>query len=237
MIEHAVKMALENTTDERGIEVIVSVPEGEKLARKTLNARLGITGGISILGTTGIVIPYSVNAYTTCISQSLDVAVACGCKEVVITTGRRSEKYAQSELALADECFIQVGDFIGFALQECARRPFDRITVWGMIGKISKLAAGNFYTNISHSRIDIGFIASVAARAGIPHEIVEALTGAVTANHVRKMLSPQYAADLCNRLCALAAMKCREATGNKMEIECIITNNEGVILGRADEKG
>jgi cobalt-precorrin-5B (C1)-methyltransferase len=237
MIEHAVMKAMGTTADNRGIEVVVSVPEGERLARRTLNARLGITGGISILGTTGIVIPYSVNAYTTCISQSLDVAVACGYNHVVLTTGRRSEKFAQSELALADECFVQVGDFIGFALEECARRPLAMITVWGMIGKVSKLAAGNLYTNVSHSRIDIGFIAGVAASSGIPQETVEKLSSAVTANHLRKMLPAHYVTKLCDRLCTLAAGKCREAVGGKIEVECIITDNNGVILGRAHDKG
>ncbi len=113
MIERSVRKVTSNKLDGKGVQVIISVPGGDKLARKTLNPRLGILGGISILGTTGIVIPYSVNAYTTCISQALDVAVACGCQQVILTTGRRSEKFAQSELALAEECFVQVGDFIG----------------------------------------------------------------------------------------------------------------------------
>jgi len=237
MIERSVRKVARNKLDGRGIKVIISVPGGEKLARKTLNPRLGIVGGISILGTTGIVIPYSVNAYTTCISQALDVAVACGCCQVVLTTGRRSEKFAQSELALAEECFIQAGDFIGYSLGECVKRRLAKVIVWGMIGKISKLAAGYLYTNVSDSKVDIGFLAGVAAGCGVPDKMVKALRTAVTANHFRKMLPLEHTGKFCNQLCLLAARKCGEEAGGKLEVECIMTSYDGIILGRANAKG
>jgi len=237
MIERSVRKVVENKLDGKGVQIIISVPGGEKLARRTLNPRLGIVEGISILGTTGIVIPYSVNAYTTCISQALDVAVACGCRQVVLTTGRRSEKFAQSELALAEECFVQAGDFIGYSLKECAKRRLAKVTIWGMIGKLSKLAAGHLYTNVSHSRVDIGFLAEVAASCGLPDEMVKALRGAVTANHFRKMLPPEHTRKFCDQLCLLAAKKCREEAEGKLEVECIMTSYDGIILGRANAKG
>ena len=237
MIARSVRKAAEGTLDGKGIQVIISVPGGEKLAKKTLNLRLGIVEGISILGTTGIVIPYSVNAYTTCICQALDVAVACGCGQVVLTTGRRSEKFAQGELALAEECFVQAGDFIGYSLRQCAKRRLAKVIVWGMIGKISKVATGYLYTNVSDSRVDIGLLAGVAASCGVPDKMVKALRGAVTANHFRRMLPPEYTKEFCDKLCLLAAAKCREHVGGKLEVECIITDYEGVILGRASAKG
>ena len=237
MIERSVSKVAGSKLDGKGIRVTISVPGGEKLARRTLNPRLGIVGGISILGTTGIVIPYSVNAYKTCISQALDVAVACGCRQVVLTTGRRSEKFAQSELALAEECFIQAGDFIGYSLGECAKRRLAKVIVWGMTGKISKLAAGHLYTNVSHSRVDIGFLAEVAASCGVSDKMVEALRAAVTANHFRKMLPPEHTRKFCDQLCLLAARKCREEAGGKLEVECIMTSYDGIILGRGNAKG
>ena len=237
MIERSVRKVVGNKLDGKGIQVTISVPGGEKLARRTLNRRLGIVGGISILGTTGIVIPYSVDAYTTCISQALDVAVACGCRQVVLTTGRRSEKFAQGELALAEECFVQAGDFIGYSLGECAKRRLAKVIVWGMTGKLSKLAAGHLYTNVSHSRVDIGFLAGVAASCGVPDKMVKALWAAVTANHFRKMLSPEHTGKFCDRLCLLAAKKCREEAGGKLEVECIMTSYDGIILGRGNAKG
>jgi cobalt-precorrin-5B (C1)-methyltransferase len=236
MIERSVMEAAGNKLNSRGIQVTISAPTGEALAKRTLNPRLGIIKGISILGTTGVVIPYSVNAYTTCISRALDVAVACDCRQAVLTTGRRSEKFAQAELALAEECFIQAGDFIGYSLKECARRNLAKVIVWGMTGKISKLAAGHLYTNVSHSRVNIGFLAEVAASCGMSDKTVKALRSAVTANHFRKMLPPEHTRAFCDRLCLLAAKKCREKAGGEIEVECIMTSYDGVILGRASAK-
>ena len=237
MITDSVKKATENRLNGRGIKVTISVSRGEKLARRTLNPRLGIIGGISILGTTGIVIPYSINAYTACISQALDVAVACGCREVVLTTGRRSEKFAQNELALSEECFVQAGDFMDYSLKECARKRLAKVTIWGMIGKTSKLAAGYLYTNTSDSKVDIGFLTALAIDSGISDETAKILQGAVTANHFRRMLPPEYSQEFFNRLCRLAASKCREHTEGKLKVECVMSDYDGVILGRGNAGG
>ena len=237
MIERSVRKVTQNKLNGRGIQITISVPGGGKLARKTLNPRLGIVDGISILGTTGIVIPYSVEAYTICISQSLDVAVACGCQQAVLTTGRRSEKFAQSELALADECFVQAGDFIGYSLEECVRIHLAKAIIWGMTGKVSKLAAGHLYTNVSDSKVDIGFLTEVAASCGVPKGKLNDLKAAVTANHLRRMLPSAYVREFCDKLCRLAAVKCRDKTGGKLEVECVMSDYEGTILGRASAKG
>lgn len=236
MIEDAVRSILCNRLDRKGIMVVISVPDGERLAAKTLNPRLGIKGGISILGTTGIVIPYSISAYKACISQSLDIARACHCNQIVLTTGRRSEKYAQSNFNLPEECFIQAGDFIGFSLRECAMRHFSGTIIWGMTGKISKLAAGHLYTNISDSSIDIGFLAGIALNCGVPEQTVESLRSSVTANHFRRMLPEEYVPDFCNRLCSLAARKCSDAVHDTLHIECIMSSYDGIILGRGNAK-
>ncbi len=233
MIASSVSQTAENRLNGNGLQVIISVPEGEKLAQKTLNSRLGIINGISILGTTGIVIPYSVSAYTVCIAQSLDVAVACGCHTAVLTTGRRSEKFAQAELKLPEESYIQAGDFIGFSLKECVWKGLTRVIVWGMIGKITKLADGHMYTNVSDSQVDIGFMAGVASDCGVPKETAEALGKAVTANHFRKLLPAEHLKKVCSELCRLAARKCRKHAVEKVEVECIMTDPKGVILGRA----
>jgi cobalt-precorrin-5B (C1)-methyltransferase len=238
MIERSVREAAGNKLDNKGVQVAISVPAGEELAKRTLNPRLGIIKGVSILGTTGVVIPYSVNAYTTCISQALGVAVACGCREVVLTTGRRSEKFAQNELAsLAEECFIQSGDFVGYSLQECAKRRLAKVIIWGMVGKISKLAVGHLYTHVSDSKVDINFLAGVAASCGVPEKTVKSLRGAVTANHLRRLLPPAYAGQFCDRLCLLAARKCWESACGELEVECIMTSYDGIILGRASVEG
>ena len=235
MIESAVREVAGSGLEVGGVRVTISVPEGEKLAKRTLNSRLGIIGGISILGTSGIVIPYSAESYTACISQSLDVAVAGGCREAVLTTGRRSEKFAQNEMPeLAEGCFVLAGDFIGYSLEECAKRSLAKVIVWSMVGKMSKLAVGNLYTNVSDSRIDISFLVEVAANCGVPGEIVKPLRKAITANHFRRMLPPEYTRDFGDGLCRLAARNCREKTGGKCVVECIMSDAEGIIIGRAD---
>jgi cobalt-precorrin-5B (C1)-methyltransferase len=237
MIIDAARMFAAEELNNRGIDITISVPEGERLAKKTLNARLGIVGGISILGTTGIVIPYSREAYTACISQSLDVAAACGCSQVVLTTGRRSEKFAQSVLKLSEECYIQAGDFIGYSLQECAKRKYSKVTIWGMIGKISKLAAGNLYTNISDSLVDINWLSEIARKSGGPDCLLPEGHDITSANHYLQSLAPECRQGLVIELCRLASQKCGESVNGSIELECIMSDSEGNILGRAGFDG
>jgi cobalt-precorrin-5B (C1)-methyltransferase len=222
--------------EERGVKAVISVPKGVELARRTLNSRLGILGGISILGTTGIVIPYSVNAYKACISQSLDVAAACGCDRIVLTTGRRSEKFAQQELKLAEECYVLAGDFIGFSLKECALKSISHVIVWGMPGKISKLATGAMYTNVSQSATDTGFLAQVARKCGVPEKLLAGLRDTVSANHFLQELPREYAGCFAGALCSLAAVKCSESVAGILEVECIMADFDGSILGRSSVK-
>jgi cobalt-precorrin-5B (C1)-methyltransferase len=220
-----------------GLQITILVPRGEELAPRTLNYRLGIVGGISIIGTSGIVIPYSVKAYTACISKSLDVATACGCDQVVFTTGRRSEKYAQNELRLDEEAFILAGDYIGYSLKESTRKGMRKAIIWGMIGKISKLAAGHLYTNVSDSVVDLDMLMRLAATCRLPSSTIEELRTAVTANHFRKLLPFEHLGTFCDELCNEAAKRCSAAVDGKVVVECIITDPAGTILGRSDAKG
>jgi len=147
----------------RGAVVTISVPGGEELAKQTTNARLGLLGGISILGTTGIVRPYSTAAFKASILQEIDVAATAGLTALVLTTGGKSEQYAKAlHPALVDQAFIQVGDFIGVGVKQCARRAITRVIVVGMIGKLSKMAAGKLQTHVAGSEVDVGFLAELA---------------------------------------------------------------------------
>ena len=232
LIAQAVGEALGSGIMRRGVRVTISVPRGEELAKKTLNPRLGIVGGISILGTTGVVIPYSKEAYTASISLGLSVALACGCQEVILTTGRRSEKFAQGKFKLPEECFIQMGDFVGYALKECARKRVERAVIWGMVGKLSKLAKGIFYTHSSASEVDLDFLAEVAKGCGVRD--IGRLREAVTAHHFLKLLGDERE-KVCSRICLLAAEKAWEYVGGSLKIEVIMSDNEGNILGRANK--
>ena len=112
----------ENVLKKNGVRVIISVPNGKELALKTDNPRLGILGGISILGTSGIVIPYSTASFAASIRQSIDVTKAMGDDTLVLTTGGRSEDFSRKIINLPDHCFIQMGDFSGYTIQQCAKK-------------------------------------------------------------------------------------------------------------------
>ncbi len=231
MITEAVTAAAGKELNKKGIKVVISVTDGEALAKKTLNPRLGIVGGISILGTTGIVVPYSLDAYTACISQALDVAKASHCTRVVLTTGRRTEKFAQRELKLAEECFIQMGDYVGFTLEECAQKKITSVVIWGMPGKISKIAAGFLATNVKDSQVDFKFLARVAAESGVPEAILKAMPDSLTATHFLQSLPDTYRPKVAESLCSLAALESRRSVNGAVAVKCIMSDFDGVILG------
>ncbi len=186
------------------VAVTVSVPKGKTLAAKTMNERLGIMGGISILGTTGIVEPMSLDAYKDSISCAISVAVAGGVSDVVLSTGRSTEKVLEAERGLRPrrtgggakglplEAFILTGDHMGFALREAAgHKRLKGVTVAGQFGKFSKLAAGHFETHCMDSKIDIGFIASVCSSVGVKASVVKLVLSANTARHAFGMLKDE----------------------------------------------
>ena len=224
--------SVKEVSEGKGLRVTISVPQGKKLAQKTLNPRLGIEGGISILGTTGRVIPYSKEGYTASISSALSVAVACGCKQVVLTTGRRSEKFAQQEFDLPEEAFVQMADFVGFALEESVAKGLNKVILWGMIGKLSKLAAGIFYTHSEESAIDIDHLVEIARDCGVEEERCVLLQKAVTAHHFLKLLEEDKRSEVIARICLLAAEACWNQAGQSLQVEVILSDYQGKILGR-----
>jgi cobalt-precorrin-5B (C1)-methyltransferase len=159
MITEAVAEALESqpdaiSPDHSGVEVTISVPEGESIARKTLNDRIGIIGGISILGTTGIVKPISAEAWTATIATSMNVAQAMNEEEVVISSGRASEKAHIAKYALPDHAYVMVGDYLEFGLLEARKRHFRRIHLVAQWAKMLKAAMEVPQTHIKHGAID-----------------------------------------------------------------------------------
>jgi cobalt-precorrin-5B (C1)-methyltransferase len=160
MIAAAVQEAVrESGMKSSGLEVTISVPAGEELAKKTLNHRLGIVGGISILGTTGIVRPLSEAAWTATITASFDVAKALGLTEVVISTGRTSEKAHQQKYGLAVEAYAMMGDFTEFSLRDAAKHDFSKVHLCAQWAKMIKIAMATPQTHVRH-----GALEAVAAR-------------------------------------------------------------------------
>lgn len=155
--------------------VEIAIPGGEALARQTLNPRLGIEGGLSILGTTGVVVPYSCSAWIASLQRGVDVARACGAEQVVAVTGATSEATARRLLPeLPDYCFLEMGDFVGALLKYLRRHPVPRFTLVGGFAKLVKLAQGADDLHSGRSRIDF---ADLAARVpGLPAEAATAPT-------------------------------------------------------------
>ena len=139
--------------------VKVSIPDGEERARKTLNARLGIIGGLSILGTTGIVKPLSAQAWTDTIDAAIDVAIACGSRTVVLSTGRTSEQIAQGKLQLQEEAFVMMGDHVGHALRASSRKGVREVVMACQFAKLVKIACGHEQTHVSSAELDIATLA------------------------------------------------------------------------------
>jgi cobalt-precorrin-5B (C1)-methyltransferase len=219
-----------------GAIVTISVPGGEDMARQTTNARLGLIGGISILGTTGIVQPYSTAAFKASVVQEIDVAASAGCTELVLTTGGKSEAYArQLRPDLADPAFIQVGDFIGVGIRHCARRGVARAVVVGMIGKLSKMAAGKLQTHVAGSEVDLGLLAAIAQDCGADDALVAQIRGANTARHVLELCRAAGRVTVTSRICERVVGHLTRHAGGALAVEALLVDFGGALLGRYPE--
>ncbi|AZQ65469.1 cobalt-precorrin-5B (C(1))-methyltransferase [Flammeovirga pectinis] len=169
MIRNALQKILHDYDLEVGIAVTVYVVNGKKLAKKTLNERVGIMNGLSILGTSGIVKPYSASSYIASIEQGVDVAVANGITELVINSGARSEKYLKQLFPkLTEQSFIHYGNWIGDTLRKINTSPIKKVTMGIMLGKAVKLAQGQTDTHSCVSSWDKEFIANIALENNYP---------------------------------------------------------------------
>ncbi|MGJ4932342.1 cobalt-precorrin-5B (C(1))-methyltransferase [Bradyrhizobium sp. HKCCYLS2038] len=168
----------------RDVIVEISIPGGEELAKKTLNPRLGIVGGLSILGTTGIVVPFSCAAWIHSIYRGIDVARATGVPHVAGATGSTSEKAVQQLYQLPDTALIDMGDFAGGMLKYLRRHPVARVTVAGGFAKMTKLGQGLLDLHSRAGEVDLGWLAGVLQAAGAPDALVTAARNANTALQV-----------------------------------------------------
>ncbi|NDV00800.1 cobalt-precorrin-5B (C(1))-methyltransferase [Pseudoroseicyclus tamaricis] len=162
------------------IAITVSVPGGEEIALKTWNPRLGIAGGLSILGTTGVVRPFSCAAWIASIHRGVDVARATGAAHVAGCTGATSERIVQARLGLPDHAMLDMGDFAGGLLKYLRRHPVPRLTIGGGVGKLAKLAQGAVDLHSSRSQADMGLLAEWAGDASLAgaNSVLEAVTRA-----------------------------------------------------------
>ncbi|NRD79183.1 cobalt-precorrin-5B (C(1))-methyltransferase [Bacillus sp. BRMEA1] len=234
MIHETAEQVLKEFGIKKGIKIVISVPDGEEIAKKTLNGRLGILGGISILGTRGIVVPFSTAAYKASILQAISVARASGCEHIVITTGGRSEKYAMKQFPdLPEEAFIEMGDFIGFTLKQCKKQGAKRVSMVGMMGKFSKVAMGIMMVHANNSSIDFQFLADLAFHAGADSELVEKIKHANTASQVGDLMAANGYHSFFEKLSRYCCMEAMKEVDGGIDVDTSLYTLKGEFLGKA----
>ena len=237
------KMIIENLREvggkillEKGIRVVISVPKGKELGPKTDNPRLGIINGISILGTSGIVIPFSTAAYGASIRQNLDVAIAAGNNTIVLTTGERSENFAKKMIDLPEHCFIQIGDFSGYAIRQCGRKNIKRAYIVGFIGKLAKMATGVKQTHVKGSKVDMSFLAELAQKCNANESLIQDIKKANTARHVSEIIQKNRIEGFFELISSETYRHMRKHSEEKVPIDVILFDFEGNILARKSEQ-
>ena len=220
------------------IRVSVSVPAGKELAPRTDNPRLGIVGGISILGTRGIVVPFSTAAFAASIRQSIDVAVAMGDRRIVLSTGGRSEEFARALTGLADHCYVQMGDFAGYAVEQCAKKGVEEAVIAGFVGKLAKMAAGAAQTHVKGSKVDTALLARLAAEAGAPGAEAEQVKRANTARHALEIAAGRpWAGAFLGSVCGLVHSHMMRRAGKGLRVEVVMFGFDGDVLARHPDAG
>ncbi|MGQ0812396.1 MAG: cobalt-precorrin-5B (C(1))-methyltransferase [Nitrospiraceae bacterium] len=231
MLTAVVEELLGQQLHQRGLLVTLSIPGGEQLAKKTLNGRLGIVEGLSILGTTGIVRPYSTAAWRASVVQAVDVAAAGGCHEVVLSTGGTTERFAIAvRRDLAEIAFIEMGIFTGAALKACARVGIERVVLSGQVGKFSKIAQGFMQTHAAGTRVDTHFLGELAARYGASGSLREAIVSANTARHVGELVLAVGAQSILSGLCEEVVQQCRAYVQNRLDVGAMLFDFDGTLL-------
>jgi cobalt-precorrin-5B (C1)-methyltransferase len=220
------------------VSVTVEVLNGEKIAKKTLNPRLGIIGGISILGTRGTVKPFSNKAYRDTINMSLDVASAQGLNAVALTTGGRSERFLKEHRPDVPEvAFVQVADFFAFSIQEAVKRGFDHILYSCFFGKLVKMAQGHPYTHARKSHIDFGLLASWCLSLGMGPEKAHHIENANTAREALSIIQEDGRGEVIRHIVERALISARGFAGVRPDIRYYVFDFDGGLLATEKEKG
>ena len=233
------KMILENVTEiskeileKNGIMIKVSVPNGKELGPKTDNPRIGIMGGISILGTSGIVIPYSTASFAAAIRQQIAVVSSMNDDNVVLTTGGRSEDFAREIIELPDHSFIQMGDFSGYTIKQCAKQGLKKAYVAGFIGKLAKMAAGVKQTHVKGGKVDMKFLSELAKRCDAKSYTISKILGANTARNVQEIIIEDKVDGFFDEVTKEACNQMRQHSEEKIPVEVILFDFDGKVLSR-----
>jgi cobalt-precorrin-5B (C1)-methyltransferase len=214
------------------IAITLSIPEGRKLAEKTWNPRLGILGGLSVLGTTGIVIPYSCAAWIHSIQRGIDVGRALGLTHLVGATGDLSEKAALARLGLPPVAGIDMGDFVGGMLKYLRAHPVEKVTIAGGFGKLSKLAGGALDLHSARSSVDVQRLADMMEFLGAEPDLVADVRYALSANAVLQR-ADSAGLKLADRVAELARDVAQGVVGERIKVDVLVIDRKGVIVGES----
>jgi len=213
--------------------VEVSVAGGEEIAKHTWNPRLGILGGISILGTTGIVVPYSCAAWIDSIRRGIDVARAAGHQHVAGCTGSTSEKVAAQLYGLPEDALLDMGDFAGAVLKYLKRHPVPRLTIAGGIGKLAKLADGHLDLHSGRSQVDFRFLAELVRAAGGGASVAEEVLAANSALEVLQICQ-RAGVPIGDAIADRARQTAEQVLGNApVALDIVVIDRAGAVVGRA----
>lgn len=213
------------------LEVEVEAPRGAELAKHTLNPRLGIIGGISILGTTGIVRPFSHEAYEETIQAALAVARANRCRKVVLSTGGKSEHFARRLLSdLHAEAFVQIADFFAFAVREVRAMGFQELVHSVFFGKVVKMAQGHAYTHAHKVSLDLAPLAQMAADLGHDEAFCRELATANTARQALELLLARRATEVIDGVARHALEQSARIAGGDLSVRLLLFDYDGTLL-------
>lgn len=218
-------------TSHVALAVTIAIPAGVELARQTLNPILGVEGGISVIGTTGVLRPMSEEGFKNSLVPQIDVARAAGFTDLIFVPGKIGERIATG-WGLPPAAMVQTSNFIGFMLEAAAERKVERVLLFGHIGKLSKVAAGVFYT---HNRIADGRLETLAAygaAAGLPQAGVKALLAANTTEDALAVLQQAGLRDeVCKKLAERASLRAERYLFQKLKVGTVMVTLAGELLG------
>lgn len=217
--------------DKKGCEVIISIPEGEKLAKKTLNSVLGVKGGLSIIGTSGVVRPMSEEAFKNSLSPQISVAKALGYESIVLVPGKIGQDIAIKQYGLPENAVIQTSNFIGHMLEFAVHEEIKNILLFGHLGKLVKVAAGVFHT---HNRIADARMETIAAymgALGAPQKAIKEILNCTTTEAAMPIIEYYQMSDLYNLLAKRVSERASRYVFNDLVVGTVIVTLKGKLLG------
>jgi len=234
MIHDNLMAAADRLDGFRDIAVTVSIPMGDMMALKTMNGRLGIKGGLSVLGTTGIVVPYSCASWIHSIHRGVDVARAAGINHIAAATGSTSEAAVKKLYGLSEQALIDMGDFAGGLLKYLREHPVEKLTIASGFGKMSKLAQGHMDLHSSRSEIDLPALARTAGVLGADDALRREIVDANTAVGAQKMCA-ERGIPLGDAVARQAREVALAVLSGGVDVEVIVYDRQGKLVGRTHQ--